>query len=123
MFPTDEQPDNKYKFVSLNFQQGKDLRVVNRSYFSLLEWLGDWGGLLDALFLLAEFLIAPFSAFALKVKVAESLVSVKDKKYDNSATAFSSNRHNDPFNKSSTEANESKTTANIYGKIMKTKQV
>ena len=45
--PTEEEPDNPYIFTSLYIGQGKDLMTINRKTYNLLDWLGDWGGLLD----------------------------------------------------------------------------
>lgn len=75
-YPTPEQPLNRYKFVSLDIFLDKELKVVNRSTYSLLEWLGDWGGLLDGLLLLGKVFVKPVSALALKAKIASALVSV-----------------------------------------------
>ena len=43
----------------------------------MLDWLGDWGGIMDALFMIAEVFISPFSAIALKAKLLTSFVRVK----------------------------------------------
>ena len=56
---------------------GRHLKIINRKTYSLLDWLGDWGGLLDALFMIAEFLVTPFSAIALKAKLMASLIRLK----------------------------------------------
>ena len=58
-FPTPDNPESKYKFVSLAFKHGKSLVAIDRQTYSLLDWLGDWGGLMDALFMIAEVIIAP----------------------------------------------------------------
>ena len=47
--PTQEEPNNRYIFSSLYLGQGKDLLTINRKTYNLLDWLGDWGGLLDGL--------------------------------------------------------------------------
>ena len=58
-FPTPNDPKSKYKFASLAFKHGKCLVAIDRQTYSLLDWLGDWGGLMDALFMIAEVIIAP----------------------------------------------------------------
>jgi len=63
--PTEEAPDNKYLFTSLYIGQGKDLLTINRQTYSLLDWFGDWGGLLDGLRLVAQVLVSPISSLAL----------------------------------------------------------
>ena len=51
--PTQAEPDNAYIFSSLYLGQGKDLMTINRKTYNLLDWLGDWGGLLDGLRMVA----------------------------------------------------------------------
>ena len=36
---------------------------MNRETYDLLSWLGDLGGLMDALRYAAEFLLAPYAAY------------------------------------------------------------
>ena len=64
-FPTKEKPLNKYKFASLHLAVSRDLHVIERWTYSLLDWFGDWGGLLDSLNFIASILVGPFSAHAL----------------------------------------------------------
>ena len=47
--PTQAEPNNRYIFSCLYLGQGKDLVIINRQTYNLLDWLGDWGGLLDGL--------------------------------------------------------------------------
>ena len=58
----------------MQFTFGRDQLSTRRASYALLDWLGDCGGLIDALFFIAEFLIAPFSAFVLQTKLASILV-------------------------------------------------
>lgn len=51
-FPTKENPNTFYKYVSISFESDKHLRLITRSTYSFLDWLGDIGGLNDALVLL-----------------------------------------------------------------------
>ena len=51
-----------------------DVPKIRRKTDSLLDWLGDWGGLLDSLFFLADILVSPLSAFMMKSKLASLLV-------------------------------------------------
>ena len=64
-FPTAEQPSNKFKFVSCEFNMSLDHNQWSRQTYSILDWLGDCGGLFDALILLSTPFIAPFSLYAL----------------------------------------------------------
>ena len=42
-----------------------DLHEINRKTESFLDWMGDWGGLLDALEFISSLIISPYSTFAL----------------------------------------------------------
>lgn len=76
-FPTEADPFAKYKFMSVSFELGKDLRQINRQTYSLLDWLGDVGGLLEALFAIGDFIIGPFASYALKAKIVSMMVRFK----------------------------------------------
>ena len=53
-----------------------DVPKIRRKTDSLLDWLGDWGGLLDSLYFLADILISPLSAYMMKSKLAQLLVKI-----------------------------------------------
>ena len=40
---------SKYKYTSINLYQEHDLEVTERSTYSVLDWLGDIGGLFGIL--------------------------------------------------------------------------
>ena len=44
-----------------------DMQVTERRAYSILEWLGDVGGLLDALRYIGYYLITPITAFKMRV--------------------------------------------------------
>ena len=46
-----------------------DKNVIERQTYSVLEWLGDIGGLYDALRLIGLLIITPFSSFALNAEL------------------------------------------------------
>ena len=76
-FPSDENEETKkykYKYMSFEIEMSKDLHQVNRQTYSILDWLGDCGGLLDALFFLGEMVAAPFSVHAIQSTLAQLLV-------------------------------------------------
>ena len=58
-----------------------DLLTINRKTDSLLDWMGDWGGLIDGLTLIAEILINGYQVYSLKIKVAWLFVRFKPSKY------------------------------------------
>ena len=53
-----------------------DVLKIRRKTDSILDWLGDWGGLLDSLHFLADILISPLSAYMMKSKLAQLLVKI-----------------------------------------------
>ena len=65
-FPTKENPNSRYKFSSISLRVSPDLIVIERQTYSLLEWLGDVGGLFDALIIIGGYIVGPISAFTLK---------------------------------------------------------
>ena len=46
-----------------------DQNVIERQTYSFLDWLGDIGGLYDALRLIGLFVVAPFSSFKQKAEL------------------------------------------------------
>ena len=79
-FPTEKKPTRKYKFNSIELKASRDLIQHNRQTYGILDWLGDCGGLMDALSMIGELITAPFSAFALNAKLASLLVRYQPKK-------------------------------------------
>ena len=73
-FPTVDEPNNKFKYASIDFNLGKNLVSINRTAYSVLDWLGDWGGLMDALLFVSHAFMAPISALALQSSLSSSLV-------------------------------------------------
>ena len=51
-----------------------DVPKIRRKTDSLLDWLGDWGGLLDSLHFLADILVSPLTAYMMKSNLAMLLV-------------------------------------------------
>ena len=47
--------------------------VVNRQTYSILDWLGDMGGLLDSLYFLGLLFVNPVSTFALRSHLLSKL--------------------------------------------------
>ena len=51
-----------------------NINKIRRKTDSFLDWLGDWGGLLDGLDFIIKTLLSPFSAYMLRSKLAQLLV-------------------------------------------------
>ena len=47
--------------------------VINRQTYDMLEWLGDMGGLFDALRIIGSFFVVPVSAHALESKLMTTI--------------------------------------------------
>ena len=56
----------------------------NRQTYSLLDWLGDLGGLFESLFYICAILIKPVTAFTLKSTVLTALFRYKENQNDSS---------------------------------------
>ena len=72
-FPTLEDPLSRYKFTSVEVNFSPDQQLVTRQTYSILDWLGDMGGLLDALYLIGMIIMSPISNFALKTELLSSM--------------------------------------------------
>ena len=59
-----------YKFFSMSIKISPDVLKIRRKTDSLLDWLGDWGGLLDSLYFISDILLSPLSAYIMKSKLA-----------------------------------------------------
>ena len=57
----------RYKFISFELYMHLDRINWNRSTYSLLDWLGDLGGLSDALLYICQIVITYFSSFNMRV--------------------------------------------------------
>lgn len=72
-FPSEKNPLSRYKFTSVEINFSPDMITINRDTYSLLDWLGDLGGLLDALYIMAAAFIYPIARFSLNAKLLSSL--------------------------------------------------
>ena len=64
VWPTKQDPKT-YKFNSYWFELGQTKKITERTTYSMLQWIGDVGGLFDGLKLTAQFIIGPIAAFTL----------------------------------------------------------
>ena len=77
----------QYKITSVFLELSMDQTVIERQTYSLLEWLGDCGGLYDALKIISGAILAPLSSLALNTELLTQIfrmtkrkVSAPDKK-------------------------------------------
>ena len=73
-FPTEDNPFGKYKYYSFHPKLDPDLKKINRKTDSLLEWMGDVGGLYDGLSLIVKHLIDFYQVYFLKSQLVWFLV-------------------------------------------------
>ena len=57
-----------------------DVKQWNRQTYSLLDWLGDLGGLFDALLYICRMLISPLSVYSLKQTILSNMFRFKSDK-------------------------------------------
>ena len=81
-------------FISIN----SDVPKIRRKTDSLLDWLGDWGGLLDSLYFLGDILVSPLSAYMMRSKLAQLLVKVLPSEFKNNGASkkLYVDSHDDP---------------------------
>ena len=73
-WPTKENPFVTHKFTSIWLEQGLKQFITERSTYSMLEWVGDVGGLYDGLIVSAQTLLSPLALYALKEMLASSIL-------------------------------------------------
>ena len=76
-FPTESNPNNRYKFSSIHLIFGPDLHVIERQTYSMLELLGDVGGLFDALRYIGLVLVEPVVRFKMHETMMSTLYRLK----------------------------------------------
>ena len=64
-YPTRENPLGIFKYGSMEIGLSQDLTSWNRQTYSILDFIGDLGGLLDGLKYACLLVLAPFSTFNL----------------------------------------------------------
>ena len=77
VFPTAKNPSTRYKYLSIEYNMSLDVLNWNRQTYSLLDWLGDLGGLLDILLHIGHMIVFPISTFTLKQLLMSSFFRYK----------------------------------------------
>ena len=62
-----------FKFSSFEVNLDLRVRIINRQTYDVLSWLGDLGGLIDALYYTIYFLLSPYTSYRLKSKMLRGL--------------------------------------------------
>lgn len=79
VFPTPDSPGSRYKFTSLEVNFSQNLNTIYRQTYSILDWLGDVGGLYDAVLIIIHVATLPFSTFALRTQLLSSLFRLRER--------------------------------------------
>ena len=66
-----------YKFTSLQLLISYDQVITERETYDMLEYLGDLGGLMEALLLIGHFIMAPILAYSVKNQLATLIFKQK----------------------------------------------
>ena len=77
-FPTAENPERRYKFTSTEINFSPHLKTIYRQTYSGLDWLGDIGGLTDAMMIIVGGLTFPVTTFALKAMLLSSMFRYRE---------------------------------------------
>ena len=76
-----------YKLNSVTLNRSLEQTEISRQTYSLLEWVGDIGGLYDGLSLLVNYFVSPFASFVLRqILLSENFSQVKKSTHSNSVT-------------------------------------
>ena len=66
-----------YKFTGFELNLSFDENITQRETYDILEWMGDLGGLFEALQIIGYIIMAPITAFALSSHMANLLFLIK----------------------------------------------
>ena len=72
-----EKPKGKYKFGSMHLIVDQNKQMTIRQTYGLLDYIGDIGGLIDALYYMIIFLLSPLWKFKFSSKLLIGLFRVK----------------------------------------------
>ena len=72
-FPDANNTSARYKYLSSEFKVSIDRQNFSRETYSFLDWLGDLGGLIDALIIVTNYIVAPFAGYRLQAALTSSL--------------------------------------------------
>ena len=75
-YPTPEDPSARYKYAGVDILLDPDLKLWTRQSYSSLDFLGDLGGLYDALRLIFGIFVAPLASFSLRSSMMTSIFSI-----------------------------------------------
>ena len=77
-----KNPDGFYKFGSIEINIDSKKNIISRQTYHLLDWLGDIGGLADALFIIFQLMLRPYMKFYTARFIVTNLFRLRDEKID-----------------------------------------
>ena len=72
-----KKPDGKYKFGSMHLIVDHNKQMTIRQTYGLLDYIGDIGGLIDALYYLIIFILSPLWKFKFSSRLLTGLFRFK----------------------------------------------
>ena len=73
-WPTRDNP-TMFKINSFWIEHDASLTTIARHTYSIMDWIGDVGGLLDGLRLVGGVIVAPIAAFSYRVELISAAFS------------------------------------------------
>ena len=74
MFPSEENPTNRYKFNSIDIYFNQDKKVITRTTYTLFDFMSEVGGFVFILYVLGGLILAPVTRYNLRMKLLTSSV-------------------------------------------------
>ena len=84
-YPTKDNLNRDYKFGGIEINKSVDLNLWSRSTYSMLDFLGDLGGLFDALRYMFTLVVAPFASLNQSQFLMTSIFKQKSHDLDDSS--------------------------------------
>ena len=81
-------PRGEYKFASVEIHQENSIYKINRQTYNLLEYLGDIGGLLDAMLFIAQLVLWPVYNFNVSSHLMKRMFRKKSSPDDDESSPF-----------------------------------
>lgn len=77
-WPTKDNPSSLFKYMSAEFNMSIDRLNWSRSTYSILDYLGDLGGLLDMLIAIAGYIVAPMASYRLETTLLQTFFRFRE---------------------------------------------
>ena len=95
-YPTADNPFGLFKYMSFDIYFSQDLQKINRQTYSFLDFLGDLGGLFEALNFICWIFVTPIASCALQSSLLTNLFEDESDKFDSIKLSETSAREKKP---------------------------